>query len=77
MNFKDHFSGHANIYHEARPTYSAELFDWLAKQTPARDLAWDAGGGNGQASIALPESSGRGRPLPNGLHPTISENHNV
>ena len=55
MNFKDHFSGHANIYHEARPTYPAALFDWLAAQAPARDLAWDAGCGNGQASVALAE----------------------
>lgn len=53
MSFKDHFSGHAGIYHEARPTYPAALFDWLATQSPARDLAWDAGCGNGQASVAL------------------------
>jgi SAM-dependent methyltransferase len=53
MNFKDHFSGHASIYHEARPTYPAALFEWLATQAPARDLAWDAGCGNGQASVAL------------------------
>lgn len=53
MKFKDHFSGHANIYHEARPTYPVALFDWLATQTPARDLVWDAGCGNGQASVAL------------------------
>jgi len=53
MTFKDHFSGHAGAYHEARPTYPAALFDWLAAQAPARDLAWDAGCGNGQASVAL------------------------
>ena len=53
MSFKDHFSGHADIYHEARPTYPAALFDWLATQTPTRDFAWDAGCGNGQASVAL------------------------
>ncbi|MEO5626726.1 MAG: class I SAM-dependent methyltransferase [Dokdonella sp.] len=53
MSFKDHFSGHAGIYHEARPTYPAALFDWLATQTITRDLAWDAGCGNGQASVAL------------------------
>ncbi|MEO7323855.1 MAG: class I SAM-dependent methyltransferase [Dokdonella sp.] len=53
MSFKDHFSGHAGIYHEARPTYPAALFDWLAAQTTARDLVWDAGCGNGQASVAL------------------------
>ncbi len=53
MSFKDHFSGHADRYREARPTYPEALFDWLAAQAPARDLAWDAGCGNGQASVAL------------------------
>ena len=53
MTFKDHFSGHADIYREARPTYPDALFDWLAAQTPARAFAWDAGCGNGQASVAL------------------------
>ncbi len=53
MTFKDHFSGHADGYRGARPTYPDALFDWLATQAPARDLAWDAGCGNGQAAFAL------------------------
>ncbi len=53
MTFKDHFSGHAAVYREARPTYSEALFDWLAAQAPSIGLAWDAGCGNGQASVAL------------------------
>jgi SAM-dependent methyltransferase len=53
--FKDHFSGHANIYREARPTYPPALFAWLAQQAPDRELAWDAGCGNGQATVALAE----------------------
>ena len=53
MSFKDHFSGHAAIYREARPTYPAALFAWLAAQAPSLSLAWDAGCGNGQASVAL------------------------
>lgn len=53
MSFKDHFSGHAGIYRDARPRYPEALFDWLAQQAPTRALAWDAGCGNGQASIAL------------------------
>lgn len=53
MSFKDHFSGHAAIYREARPTYPPALFAWLASAAPARTLAWDAGCGNGQASGAL------------------------
>jgi SAM-dependent methyltransferase len=52
-NFKDHFSGHAALYRDARPTYPEALFDWLAAQAPDRTLAWDAGCGNGQASLAL------------------------
>jgi len=52
-SFKDHFSGHAGIYREARPTYPPALFAWLAGQPPARDLAWDCACGNGQATVAL------------------------
>jgi SAM-dependent methyltransferase len=51
--FQDHFSGHAASYAQARPTYPSALFDWLAMQCPRRDRAWDAGCGNGQASVAL------------------------
>jgi ubiquinone/menaquinone biosynthesis C-methylase UbiE len=51
--FKDHFSGHASIYREARPTYPPRLFAWLAQQAPDRQFAWDCGCGNGQATVAL------------------------
>lgn len=51
--FKDHFSGHAADYASARPRYPDALFDWLASQCARRTLVWDAGCGNGQASIAL------------------------
>jgi len=57
--FKDHFSGHADIYREARPTYPPALFAWLAGQAPDRELAWDAGCGNGQATLALAEHFAR------------------
>lgn len=53
MNFKDHFSGHADLYAKARPNYPDALFDWIATGAPARGCAWDAGCGNGQASVAL------------------------
>ena len=52
-DFKDHFSGHAARYAQARPTYPRALFEWLARTAPAHELAWDAGCGNGQAAIAL------------------------
>ena len=53
MKFKDLFSGHSDLYLRARPHYPAALFDWVASEAPARDCAWDAGCGNGQASVAL------------------------
>ncbi|MDQ2971757.1 MAG: class I SAM-dependent methyltransferase [Rhodanobacteraceae bacterium] len=53
MNFKDHFSGHANLYAHARPHYPDTLFAWIAANAHARDWVWDAGCGNGQASVAL------------------------
>ena len=52
-SFKDHFSGHATLYREARPLPPADWFAWLAGQAPDRALAWDAGCGNGQASLGL------------------------
>lgn len=51
--FKDHFSGHASNYATARPRYPRALFEWLVSQCKSNSLVWDAGCGNGQASIAL------------------------
>jgi SAM-dependent methyltransferase len=53
MTFKDHFSGHASLYAQARPHYPDALFDWVADTAPSRECAWDVGCGNGQASVAL------------------------
>jgi len=53
MSFKDHFSGHAGTYAAARPHYPEALFAWLAALPARHELAWDAGCGNGQASVAL------------------------
>lgn len=49
----DHFSGHADLYAKYRPSYPPALFEWLAAQCRAHQLAWDCGTGNGQAAIAL------------------------
>ena len=49
----DHFTTVARQYVQSRPTYPPELFDWLARSCRGRDLAWDVGAGNGQASVAL------------------------
>ncbi len=54
-DFQDHFSQQSASYAEARPGYPPELFEWLAAQCHGRRLAWDAGCGNGQASLALAE----------------------
>lgn len=53
MNFKDNFSKQADIYRQYRPSYPEELFSYLQSLTPAHNLAWDCGTGNGQSAIAL------------------------
>lgn len=53
MPFQDHFSEQAEQYAKHRPRYPAEIFDYLALITPAKELAWDAGTGNGQAALEL------------------------
>ena len=47
------FTTVAREYAEFRPGYPPELFEWLARASPRRDAAWDAGCGSGQASVAL------------------------
>lgn len=54
-DFQDHFSDKAAAYGRYRPHYPPELFRFLAEQCPARETAWDAGCGNGQASLAVAE----------------------
>lgn len=58
-SFKDHFSGHAELYRRFRPTYPPALFASLAELAPARNAAWDAGTGNGQAALFLAEHFAR------------------
>jgi SAM-dependent methyltransferase len=53
VTFTDYFSGASAAYAAYRPRYPDSLFDFLARQSPARDEAWDAGTGNGQAAIGL------------------------
>lgn len=53
MPFKDHFSGHSVLYRDARPLPPTTFHEWLAGQVPDHDLAWDAGCGNGQATVSL------------------------
>ena len=51
--FQDLFSRHSSSYSQFRPTYPKALYDFLAGLTPAHELAWDAGTGNGQCAVAL------------------------
>lgn len=53
MSFKDHFSGHAELYSQYRPSYPPELYAFLAEQAPATALAWDCATGSGQAAVTL------------------------
>lgn len=51
--FGDHFSGVSAAYAAFRPRYPDALFEFLAREAPARDAAWDAGTGSGQAAAGL------------------------
>jgi SAM-dependent methyltransferase len=53
MPISDHFGRVANTYAACRPTYPAQLFDYLVTLTEGHHLAWDVGAGNGQASVPL------------------------
>jgi SAM-dependent methyltransferase len=47
------FSPLAERYAASRPTYPAELYDWLATECARHALAWDCGTGSGQAARDL------------------------
>jgi SAM-dependent methyltransferase len=51
--FSDHFGSVSSSYARFRPTYPADLFDWLVGVVPAHDAAWDCACGSGQASVDL------------------------
>jgi SAM-dependent methyltransferase len=53
VSFADHFSGVSAGYAAFRPRYPDALFDFLAREAPARDEVWDAGTGSGQAAVGL------------------------
>ena len=52
-NFKDHFSGIADAYAQARPEYPDELFDAIAAAVPRDARVWEPGCGSGQATRGL------------------------
>jgi len=51
--FVDRFAPMAADYADFRPHYPKALFDWLARLTPGRKLAWDCATGTGQAAVGL------------------------
>lgn len=53
QGFADHFSTVARAYAAYRPRYPVALTDALAERCTRRDVAWDAGCGNGQLSTEL------------------------
>jgi len=53
VTFRDHFSTVSAGYAAYRPHYPDALFDFLADVAPAREEAWDAGTGTGQAAVGL------------------------
>ena len=57
--FSNHFGSVASTYAAARPTYPAELFEWLAKQCVRHDHAWDCATGSGQAATGLADHFAR------------------
>jgi SAM-dependent methyltransferase len=59
LSFADHFSTIAKGYAAYRPRYPQALARALAERCERHDLAWDAGCGNGQLSVALGDQFGR------------------
>ncbi len=53
MDFKDHFSGHADIYAKYRPVYPKHMYDEIYKYVKNFGHVWDCGCGNGQVAIEL------------------------
>jgi SAM-dependent methyltransferase len=51
--FPDHFSKVAARYAASRPAYPAELYEFVARTSPATRRVWDCATGTGQAAIGL------------------------
>ncbi|KAK8598221.1 hypothetical protein V6N13_095607 [Hibiscus sabdariffa] len=49
------FIKQAKQYAQARPSYTPQLFQFIASKTPHHDLVWDVGTGSGQAARSLAE----------------------
>ena len=50
---KDNFSLQAGLYARYRPSYPAELFEFIMAQVKEKDMAWDCATGSGQTARGL------------------------
>ena len=50
---KDLFSKQASVYAKYRPSYPAEMIEYIVSCAGSRDTAWDCATGNGQAAALL------------------------
>jgi len=50
---KDYFSAQSGLYASFRPTYPAELYDFVFRHLARREKAWDCATGNGQVALYL------------------------
>jgi SAM-dependent methyltransferase len=50
---KDLFSKQASTYAKYRPSYPAEMIEYIVSQVGSRETAWDCATGNGQAAALL------------------------
>src|SRR5436190_20945613 len=50
---KDRFSGQAGSYAMFRPTYPAELYEFILRRVKGRQQVWDCATGNGQVARDL------------------------
>src|ERR1700730_1023241 len=50
---KDLFSQHAPDYAKFRPTYPADLVEYIVSFVEKKETAWDCATGNGQAAVLL------------------------
>jgi SAM-dependent methyltransferase len=50
---KDYFSSQSKAYAAYRPRYPESLFQFITGMVSEKDIAWDAGTGNGQTAAAL------------------------
>lgn len=50
---KDNFSNQADLYAQFRPTYPAELYEFILRKVNHEQVAWDCATGSGQVAVEL------------------------